>query len=50
MLLLAFPELKCDPGPVTDLLQAAGVDPAIMDVWRELVRQEIQPADEDDEF
>ncbi len=50
MLLLTFPELKCESGPVTDLLQAAGVNTEILDVWRELVKQEIQAADEDDEF
>jgi hypothetical protein len=50
MLLLTFPELKCDPGPVTDRLLAANVDAAILDVWRELVQQEIQMADEEDEF
>ena len=50
MLLLTFPELKGDRGPVTDWLQAAGADPAVMAVWKELVATEIQPADEDDEF
>lgn len=50
MLLLTFPELKRDPGPVTDRLQAADVDAVILEVWSELVKQEIQMADEDDEF
>ncbi len=50
MLLLTFPELKCDPGPVTERLQAANVDAAIIDVWGELVKQDIQMADEEDEF
>ncbi len=50
MLLLTFPELKCDPGTVTDRLQSANVDEAIMDVWKELVKQEIRMAEEDDEF
>ena len=50
VLLLAFPELKCDPGTVTDRLQSANVDEAIMDVWKELVKQEIRMAEEDDEF
>jgi hypothetical protein len=50
MLLLTFPDLKSDPGPVRNLLLAAGVETAVLEVWRELVRQEIQPADEDDEF
>jgi hypothetical protein len=50
MLLLKFPELKRDPGPVVDCLRVAGADPAVLAVWRELVAQEIRPADEDDEF
>jgi len=50
LLFLTFPELKCDPGPVTDSLKAAGVDQAILEVWRELVLQEIKPETEDDEF
>lgn len=50
MLLLAFPELKRDPGPVVDRLQTAGADPTVLNVWKEFVAQEIQPADEDDEF
>lgn len=48
MLLLAFPELKCDPGPVTERLQAAGAADAVLSVWKELVAQEIRPADDDD--
>jgi hypothetical protein len=50
MLLLTFPELKRDPGPVTECLQAAEADPAILAAWREVVAQEIQPAQEQDEF
>lgn len=50
MLLLTFPDLKRDPGPVTERLQAMGAPPEILAVWKELVAQEIKPADEDDEF
>lgn len=50
MLLLTFPELKRDPGPVTDRLQAAGGDPTVLALWKELVAQEIRPTNEDDEF
>jgi hypothetical protein len=50
MLLLTFPELKHDLGPVADCLRAAGADPAVLTVWTEIVAQEIQPADEEDEF
>ncbi|MCI0695188.1 nucleotidyl transferase AbiEii/AbiGii toxin family protein [candidate division KSB1 bacterium] len=50
MLLLTFPELKRESGPVRERLQAAEVDSAILAVWNELVTQEIMPVDEDDEF
>ncbi len=50
MLLLTFPDLKRDPGPVTDRLKAADVASAVLAVWKELVAQEIQSAEEDDEF
>lgn len=53
VLLLRFPELKAESGPVRDLLQAAvaaGETPAVLDAWREFVAQEILPEDEDGEF
>jgi hypothetical protein len=50
LLLLAFPALKRDPGPVTDLLNAAGAGPEVLAVWRDLVAQEIRPPQEDEEF
>lgn len=50
MLLLTFPELKDGSGLVTDRLQAASANPAVMKVWSVMVATEIQPADEDDEF
>ena len=50
MLLLTFPKLKCDPGPVVDRLQAAGASSEVLAVWRELVSQEIRPSEEEDEF
>jgi hypothetical protein len=43
MLLLAFPELKREDGPVVERLQAAGADATVMAVWKELVAQEIKP-------
>jgi len=46
----AFPELKCDPGPVTDSLNAAQTDPTVLAVWRELVSQEILPEGDEDDF
>jgi hypothetical protein len=50
MLLLTFPDLKRDPGSVTDRLRGMGAAPAVLEVWKEIVAQEIRPADEDDEF
>jgi len=50
MLLLTFPDLKRDSGPVVDQLHAAGATPEVLAVWQELVAQEIRPADEDEEF
>jgi hypothetical protein len=50
MLLLAFPDLKRDPGPVRDRLAATGAAPPVIQVWEELVAQEIQPTDDDAEF
>jgi len=50
MLLLSFPDLKRDIGPVTDLLLGMGATPGVLDVWHDLVAQDIQPGNEDDEF
>lgn len=48
MLLLTFPELKRDPGPVTKCLQESGVTEEVMEIWGQLVAQEIFA--EDDEY
>ena len=50
MLLLQFPELKSESGPVADSLRATGAEPAVLAAWNELVAQEIQQPDPDDEF
>ncbi|MBI4639695.1 MAG: nucleotidyl transferase AbiEii/AbiGii toxin family protein, partial [Candidatus Tectomicrobia bacterium] len=50
MLLLTFPELKRDSGPVVDRLQAAGANTAVLNVWKEIVAQEIRSSEEEDEF
>ena len=50
MLLLRFPALKRDPGPVADRLRAAGAAPEALAVWKELVAQEIRPAKDDEGF
>lgn len=49
-LLLAFPELKTEQGPVADCLHRAGAAAAHFAAWMELVHQEILPEDEDAEF
>jgi len=50
MLLLTFPALKRDPGPVVERLHAVGAAPEVFGVWHELVAQHIRPAEEDEEF
>jgi len=51
MLLLAFPELKRDDGLVTERLKAESAGEDVMNLWSDLVKQEIlQATDEDDEF
>ena len=50
MMLLRFPELKSDTGPVIDRLKAAKADSKIMSVWKDLVKQEIKLPKEDDKF
>ncbi|MBX3037157.1 MAG: nucleotidyl transferase AbiEii/AbiGii toxin family protein [Anaerolineales bacterium] len=50
MLLLAFPELKTKDGLVFQRLQAENVKQDIINLWNELVNQNIQPENEDDEF
>jgi hypothetical protein len=50
MLLLAFPELKQHPGPVSKLLGAHEDSAGVLATWQELVAQEIKPLDDDSEF
>ena len=50
MLLLVFPALKRNDGPVTERLKAENASEDVLNLWRELVKQEIQATDEDDEF
>jgi Nucleotidyl transferase AbiEii toxin, Type IV TA system len=49
-LLLAFPKLKADEGPVQERLRAAGATDAVLAAWKELVAQEIEPEDDDAKF
>lgn len=46
-LLLTFPELKADRGPVAEALAKADAGPAVLDAWRDLVAQDIEPEDDD---
>jgi hypothetical protein len=50
MLLLKFPRLKRDPGPVGARLQAARATPEVIAAWRTMIAQDIRPAKEDDKF
>jgi hypothetical protein len=49
-LLLAFPELKIEEGPVAERLRAAGASADVLAAWKELVAQEIREEDDADEF
>ena len=50
MLLLAFPELKTETGPVSDVLDRMGASAEEMNTWRDLVAQEIRQPNDDEEF
>jgi hypothetical protein len=50
MLLLAFPNLKSEPETVAMELIKANAGSEIIDVWRDLVQQEIKPMNEDEDF
>ncbi|MBK7781326.1 MAG: nucleotidyl transferase AbiEii/AbiGii toxin family protein [Ardenticatenia bacterium] len=39
LLLLTFPELRADDGPVAERLRSLDASPAALDTWRELARQ-----------
>ncbi len=50
MLLLTFPELKKEEGPVGDALRAIGVKEGVLLTWRELVAQDLIEPEDDREF
>ncbi len=50
MLLLTFPDLKRDPGPVRDRLHTAGATPEMLAAWQALVAQEIRSAEDDEDW
>ncbi len=50
MLLLTFPELKTTTGDVVDRLHTLHASSMVFDAWQELVNQEIESADDDDDW
>ncbi len=50
MLLLAFPNLKAESGPVSEILNSLGATAEEMKMWSEVVHQEISMPDDDAEF
>jgi hypothetical protein len=48
MLLLAFPNLKTESGPVLDRLKSNGADERMVQEWRKLVATEFEAADNDE--
>jgi hypothetical protein len=50
VLLLAFPDLKSESGEVATSLKSLGATEEILNLWRELVAEEIAPPNDDDEF
>ena len=50
MLLLEFPELKSESGPVQKSLQASQADERVLAAWKELVSRDFRLDEEDDEF
>lgn len=50
VLLLQFPELKSETSEVGKILERRGVDEKILEVWREIVAQDLQVEDEDEDL
>lgn len=50
MLLLEFPELKSESGPVQQSLQVSKADEGVLAAWKELVSRDFQREEEDGEF
>ena len=50
MLILAFPELKSELGPVSDALGELKANEAVMNEWKALVAQQINAPSDEDEF
>lgn len=49
-LLLTFPDLKKEEGPVAERLRAAEAGANVMAAWKELTAQDIRPEEDDEEF
>ncbi|HUE82971.1 MAG TPA: nucleotidyl transferase AbiEii/AbiGii toxin family protein [Pyrinomonadaceae bacterium] len=50
LLLLTFPELKSETGPVAESLHGLGATKEVLNTWRELVALEFSLPSEEDEF
>lgn len=50
VLLLTFPQFKSETSEIAKILENAGADEAVMNVWRRLVEQEIKLETEDDDL
>jgi Nucleotidyl transferase AbiEii toxin, Type IV TA system len=48
--LLTFPDLKVEEGPVADRLRAAEAPRAVWTAWKQLVAQPIEPESDEDKF
>ena len=50
VLLLTFPKLKSEASEVTEILKSSGADETLLQVWRELVAQEIELEETDEDL
>jgi hypothetical protein len=50
VLLLKFPELKSETSEVTSILRSSGASESLLQVWRELVAQEIELETQDEDL
>ena len=50
MLLVTFPELKNESGAVSKALSSFDAGEEVINEWSDLVKQEIRPATDEDEF
>lgn len=50
MLLLTFPELKCESGEVSEKLRLLAASKEVVNEWRHLVAQQLSASNDDDEF